>query len=163
MSWSTNIFARPCGYLLAHALGGCVRVRKLQNRLPSCLYITHIHYKTNAISYSQPVKNSVFYANLTTVEPRNTPFNFIFDYLLPLDITVNPLFGMFYVYTGPRIILVLRDRKDQPEMNGIWVATNKGQQESLKKELPVLRAFSGPKSRDSGNGWQMIPKDAPDF
>ena len=97
------------------------------------------------------------------MEPQNTPFNFIFDYLLPLDITVKPLFGMFYIYAGPRIILVLRDRIEQPDMNGIWVATNKGRQESLKKELPVLRAFSGPKSRDAGNGWQMIPKDAPDF
>jgi hypothetical protein len=97
------------------------------------------------------------------VKPRNTPFNFIFDYLLPLDITVKPLFGMFMIYTGQRIILVLRDRKEQPEINGIWVATNKGHQESLKKEFPVLRAFSGPKSGDTGNGWQMIPKDAPDF
>jgi hypothetical protein len=97
------------------------------------------------------------------VKPKNAPFNFIFDHLLPLDITVKPLFGMFYIYAGPRIILVLRDRKEQPDMNGIWVATSKGQQESLKKELPVLRAFSGPTSRDTGNGWQIIPKDAADF
>src|ERR1700744_3419281 len=70
---------------------------------------------------------------------------------------------MFMINTGQRIIVALRDRKDQPKINGIWVATNKGQQESLKKELPVLRGFSGLKSRDTGNGWQMIPKDAPDF
>jgi hypothetical protein len=97
------------------------------------------------------------------VEPKPIPFDFIFDYLLPLEVTVKPLFGMYMIYAGERIILVLRDRKNQPETNGIWVATNKGHQKSLKKDFPVLRSFAGPKSADSGTGWQMIPAEADDF
>lgn len=97
------------------------------------------------------------------MEPKPIPYNFIFDYLLPLELTVKPLFGMYMIYTGQRIILVLRERQNQPEMNGIWVATNKGHQKSMKRDFPVLRSFSGPKSEDSGAGWQMIPADADDF
>jgi len=43
------------------------------------------------------------------------------------------------------------------------VATAKGGQESLKKDLPALRTFSGPKGKDSGAGWQMVSPAADDF
>ena len=94
---------------------------------------------------------------------REIPFEFIFDYLLPIETTVKPYFGMFAIYSGERLLLMLRERDNQPEMNGIWIATAKGGHESLKKELPVLRRFSGLKETDSGNGWQMIPVTADEF
>lgn len=94
---------------------------------------------------------------------REIPFDFIFDYLLPIETTVKPFFGMFAIYSGERLLLMLRERDNQPEMNGIWIATARGGHESLKKELPALRRFSGLKEKDSGNGWQMIPATADDF
>lgn len=94
---------------------------------------------------------------------REIPFDFIFDYLLPIETTVKPFFGMFAVYSGEWLLLMLRKRDNQPEMNGIWIATAKGGQESLKKDLPMLRTLSGPKGKDSGAGWQMIPAAADDF
>ncbi|HXO74724.1 MAG TPA: hypothetical protein VN824_05825 [Puia sp.] len=94
---------------------------------------------------------------------REIPFEFIFDYLLPIETTVKPYFGMFAIYSGERLLLMLRERDNEPEMNGIWIATAKGGHESLKKELPVLRTFSGLKEKDSGTGWQMIPATADDL
>jgi hypothetical protein len=94
---------------------------------------------------------------------REIPFEFIFDYLLPIETTVKPYFGMFAIYSGEKLLLMLRERDNEPEMNGIWIATAKGGHESLKKELPALRRFSGLKETDSGNGWQMIPVTADDF
>ncbi len=94
---------------------------------------------------------------------REIPFDFILDYLLPIETTVKPFFGMFAIYSGERLLLMLRERENQPEMNGIWIATAKGGQESLKKEMPALRTFSGLKEKDSVTGWQMIPAAADDF
>jgi hypothetical protein len=94
---------------------------------------------------------------------RGIPFDFIFDYLLPIETTVKPYFGMFAIYSGERLLLMLRERDNQPEMNGIWIATAKGGHESLKKELPALRRFSGLTETDSGNGWQMISPTEDDF
>ncbi|HTI89601.1 MAG TPA: hypothetical protein VL727_03380 [Puia sp.] len=94
---------------------------------------------------------------------REIPFEFIFDYLLRIETTVKPYFGMFAIYSGERLLLMLRQRDNEPEMNGIWIATAKGGHESLKKELPALRTFSGLKEKDSGTGWQMIPATADDL
>ena len=91
------------------------------------------------------------------------PFDFILDYLLPIETTVKPFFGMFAVYSGERLLLMLRERDNQPEMNGIWIATARGWQESLKKDLPGLRTFSGLKEKDSGAGWQLVSVAADDF
>jgi hypothetical protein len=93
---------------------------------------------------------------------REIPFDFILDYLLPIETTVKAFFGMFAIYSGEKLLLILRERDNQSEMNGIWIATAKGGQESLKKELPVLRMISGLK-KEAGAGWQMIPAAADDF
>ncbi len=70
---------------------------------------------------------------------------------------------MFAIYSGAKLLLMLRERDNEPEMNGIWIATARGEQESLKKELPALRTFSGLKEKDSGAGWQLISPEADDF
>jgi hypothetical protein len=52
------------------------------------------------------------------------PFDFILDYLLPVEMTVKPFFGMFAIYYREKLLLILRERNNQPGMNGIWIATN---------------------------------------
>jgi hypothetical protein len=52
------------------------------------------------------------------------PFDFILDYLLPIETTVKPFFGMFAIYYREKLLLILRERNNQPGMNGIWIATN---------------------------------------
>jgi hypothetical protein len=94
---------------------------------------------------------------------REIPFDFIFDYLLPIETTVKPFFGMFAIYSGEKLLLMLRERDNQPGLNGIWIATARGGQESLKKALPALRTVSGPKAKNPETGWQMISATADDF
>lgn len=96
--------------------------------------------------------------------PREIPYDFIFDYLLRIETTVKPFFGMFSIYNGQILLLMLRDRKDQPELNGIWVPTDRDSFESLKAELPSLRQIYGlGNTRRSAALWLMVPPDAPDF
>jgi hypothetical protein len=93
---------------------------------------------------------------------REVPFDFILDYLLRIETEVRPFFGMFSIYSGQKLLLMLRDRNNEPEMNGIWIALNKGH-ESLRAELPGLRPYpgSGPGKKD--NGWLHIPPEADNF
>ena len=73
---------------------------------------------------------------------KNIPFDFLFDYLTPLDITVKPMFGMWAVYLNEKILLILRERQDYADTNGVWIATSQEHHNSLKKDLPSLRSIS---------------------
>jgi hypothetical protein len=89
------------------------------------------------------------------------PFDFVLDYL-PNGIIVKKMFGMHYIYLGKRIMLILRKRNNEPEWNGVWVATSWAHHESLKNEVPEFGAFSFEGDERQGN-WLMISDDAEDF
>ena len=72
---------------------------------------------------------------------KNVPFEFIFDYFIPIEITIKPMFGMFGVYVINKLVLMLSHRKGQYHYNGIWVATRKKYHESLINEIPALSKF----------------------
>jgi hypothetical protein len=74
---------------------------------------------------------------------KNIPFNFVFNYLVPLDVTVKPMFGLWEIYVNGKIMLILRQRQDLPEINGVWIGTNKEHHKSLKSDLPSLCPVSG--------------------
>ena len=93
---------------------------------------------------------------------REIPFDFILDYLLPIEMEIRPFFGMFSIYSGQKLLLMLRDRKNEPEMNGIWIALNKGHAE-LKAQLPGLRPYPGGGPGKKDNGWLQIHPGADDF
>jgi hypothetical protein len=92
---------------------------------------------------------------------RDPPFDFIFDYLLPIETEIKPFFGMFAVRSRGKLLLLLRDRSNQPEMNGIWIATVGDGAESLKKELPGATVLFERKSKK--DEWLLIPPDADTF
>ncbi|HUS01982.1 MAG TPA: hypothetical protein VMY77_09660 [Chitinophagaceae bacterium] len=94
---------------------------------------------------------------------KNIPFEFVFDYLMPLEVTVKPMFGLWALYVNEKIILVLRERKDHPDTNGVWVATNEEHHKSLKNDLPSLRSFSIYSKAINETEWQMLPLDGNDF
>ena len=71
---------------------------------------------------------------------KAVPFDFVFDYL-PTGIILKKMFGMHYIYLGKRIMLIVRKSNNQPEWNGIWVATSKEYHESLKNNIAELGAF----------------------
>jgi hypothetical protein len=94
-------------------------------------------------------------------QKKSIPFEFILDYLFPFVPEIKQMFGSFSLYRGEKIVLILRDKEDEPEMNGVWVATKKEHHESLRKELPSLASI--PLLGKGETNWQMIPKDADDF
>lgn len=94
---------------------------------------------------------------------KNIPFEFVIDYLTPLEITVKPMFGLYAIYVNEKIMLVLRERKDHADTNGVWVATNKEHHKSLKTDLPSLRSFSIYAKAIKETEWQLLPVDADDF
>lgn len=91
------------------------------------------------------------------------PFDFILDYLVRIETTIKPFFGMFSIYSGQKLLLILRDRKNEPEQNGIWVPTNKDSLESLKTDLPALRQIYGIGKAKSAAVWLLLPDTAADF
>src|SRR5215216_842192 len=94
---------------------------------------------------------------------KNIPFEFVFDHLAPLDVTIKPMFGFFALYIDEKIILVLRQRKESPSKNGVWIATTIQHHESLKKDLPSMRSISKNHADPTETEWQVIPFDADDF
>lgn len=71
------------------------------------------------------------------------------------------MFGCYSIYVGLKIVLILRDRRNPAEDDGVWVATTAEHHESLRKEIPSLRdiALFGP----GPTGWQVIPVDSDSF
>src|SRR5687768_6385977 len=96
-------------------------------------------------------------------KPKKIPFEFVFDYLLPLEPVSKPMFGCTALYLGEKIVLILRERKNNPEANGVWLATTTEHHQSLKQELPSMCSISVLNDGKSETGWQMLPADAPDF
>ena len=94
---------------------------------------------------------------------KNIPFVFVTDYLLSLEPVLKPMFGCYALYVREKIMLVLRDRNEHSEANGIWIATSKEFHESLKKDFPSMRSVYILSDGKAETNWQMIPKDADDF
>ncbi|HTR29605.1 MAG TPA: CocE/NonD family hydrolase [Puia sp.] len=93
---------------------------------------------------------------------REIPFDFILDYLLRIETEVRPFFGMFAVYSGQKLLLMLRERNNEPEMNGIWIAVGSGHA-ALKAEMPGLRPYPGSDGGKKDNGWLQIHPDLDNF
>jgi len=71
------------------------------------------------------------------------------------------MFGCLAVYVEDKIVLILRDRPDSRDDNGVWLATTAAHHESLQSEFPSMRSiglFGQPVTH-----WQVLPADAPDF
>lgn len=89
------------------------------------------------------------------------PFEFVLENLSRLDLTVKAFFGCHALYRGEKIILVLRNKKEHPRDNGVWLGTDHQHHESLQKIFPNMRSielFGQPPTT-----WQNLPMDAPDF
>ena len=102
-------------------------------------------------------------APMRTRKPQNIPFDFIFDYLYPLEVEVKPMFGMFAIYAGEKILCCLCKRDKHPEANGVWVATTKEHYKSLKKDLPLLQPFVISSGKVKEAEWQLLPEEVADF
>lgn len=92
---------------------------------------------------------------------KAVPHEFVLDALGPLSLTTRPMFGCLAVYVGEKIVLVLRDKPDETQDNGVWLATTQEHHESLRREFPNMRSIKV--LGKPVTGWQILPVDAPDF
>ena len=92
---------------------------------------------------------------------RRIPFDFVLDYLHPKNPVVKSLFSAYGVYVDGKIVFALRDRKDFPEDNGVWIATTVEHHASLRKILPSMRSIKLLGKRVTG--WQVLPASSDDF
>src|SRR5580658_7968637 len=92
---------------------------------------------------------------------KTVPFAFVLDALASLSPETRPFFGCLAVYVGNQIVLILREKRDKPADNGVWLATTEAHHESLRREFPNMRSI-GVLGRDVTH-WQLLPVDAPDF
>ena len=89
------------------------------------------------------------------------PFNFVLEYLSSAHIVIRPMFGCHAIYTSNKIVFILRNKKDYPKDNGVWLAPTLDHHESLKTDFPSMRSIS--LFGNGTSGWQNLPDDANDF
>ena len=99
---------------------------------------------------------------LSAVKQRKAvPHEFVLEAIAALSPETRTMFGCLAVYVEDKIVLILRDRRDETADNGVWLATTEEHHESLRREFPNMRSIQvfGKKV----TGWQVLPVDAPDF
>jgi hypothetical protein len=97
-----------------------------------------------------------------TVKQRKAiPYEFVLDALADLTTETRTMFGCVAVYLGDKIVLILRDRRNPPADNGVWLATTEQHHKSLAGEFPSMRSIQ--LFGKGITGWQVLPADAPDF
>lgn len=89
------------------------------------------------------------------------PHEFVLEAIATVSPQTRPMFGCLAVYVEDKIVLILRDKRDQTADNGVWLATTEEHHESLRREFPNMRSIQvlGKKV----TGWQVLPAAASDF
>ena len=99
---------------------------------------------------------------LFSLKPRKAvPYQFVLDAIAALSPTTRSMFGCLAVYVADRIVLILRDKREDGADNGVWLATTKDHHDSLRQEFPNMRSIQV--LGKGVTGWQVLPADAPDF
>jgi len=93
---------------------------------------------------------------------KKLPFDFVLAELDELGPTTRPMFGCHAVYVDEKIVFILRDKKNPPEDDGVWVATTREHHEALRRALPSLRSITV-LAGGGVTGWQILPAEAEDF
>lgn len=95
------------------------------------------------------------------IKKNMIPFEFVLEELFEVSPYVKPMFSAFAVYVNEKIVFILRQKKQNQEDNGVWLATTLEHHKELKKLLPNMRSITvfGP----GPTGWQILPEDSDDF
>jgi hypothetical protein len=95
-------------------------------------------------------------------KPRKTiPHEFVLESLAPVSPLTRPMFGCLAVYVKDKIVLILRDTRNDTADNGVWLATTEEHHASLRRDFPCMRSIQA--FGKTVTGWQVLPADAPDF
>src|SRR4051812_17672773 len=101
-------------------------------------------------------------AEMIAAPKKGPAYAFVLDELDALEPHTKPMFGCTAVYVGERIVLILRERPQRTEDNGVWVAIPQEHHAALRKKLPSLRPV-GVLAEQGSTGWQNVPADGADF
>lgn len=97
-----------------------------------------------------------------SLQPRKpVPYEFVLEALSSTSPRTRPMFGCLAVYVGPKIVLVLRDKRKPAADDGVWLATTCEHHDSLRREFPNIRSIQV--LGKEVTGWQVLPAEAPDF
>src|SRR5271157_5463623 len=114
---------------------------------------------------SKPRRNKPFLSLegplIGTKQRKAVPHEFVLDAIASLSPRTHPMFGCLAVYVEDKIVLILRDKREETADNGVWLATTEEYHESLRREFPNMRSIQV-LGKDV-TGWQVLPADAPDF
>ena len=67
-----------------------------------------------------PLDNALF----AVKQRKPVPYEFVLDAIAPpLSPNTRSMFGCLAVYVEDKIALILRDKRDETEDNGVWLAT----------------------------------------
>jgi hypothetical protein len=145
-----------CGYM-------CKEYMRVATSSEMMLRIRSIDLKMGAMPKPRP--NKAFLPPDDGIFPvkrrKAVPYEFVLDALADLPTETRTMFGCLAVYLGDKIVLILRDGREPPADNGVWLATTEEHHQSLAREFPNMRSI-----QLFGNkitGWQVLPADAPDF
>jgi len=92
---------------------------------------------------------------------KQLPHAFVLEAIAELSPRTRPMFGCTAIYIAEKIVLILRDKPNHDDDNGVWLATTPEHHASLRREFPNMRSI-----RVLGKavtGWQVLPASAPDF
>jgi len=92
---------------------------------------------------------------------KAVPFPFILENLSRLTYTVKAFFGCHAIYVGDKILLAMRNKKEHPRDNGVWIATFVEHHASLQAIFPSMRSIE--LFGKAPTTWQNLPLAAPDF
>ena len=128
-------------------------------------FVARMRIRAPYILMSKPRRNTGFLPLddiLFAVKQRtSTPHEFVLDAIAALSPETRSMFGCLAVYVEDKIVLILRDKREATEDNGVWLATTEEHHQSLRREFPNMRSI-----RLFGKevtGWQVLPADAQDF
>ena len=89
------------------------------------------------------------------------PYDFVLRYLYPVRPTIKKMLGCYGLFVKDKNILVLRERDNHPEFNGVFVAT---QPEFFEELQNTLHASNMDFELDGiKHSWIFISEDLDDF
>src|SRR5262244_4546794 len=72
---------------------------------------------------------------------KSIPHEFVLDAITALSPETRSMFGCLAVYVEEKIVLILRDKRDESADNGVWLATTEDHHNSLRREFPNMRSI----------------------
>lgn len=89
------------------------------------------------------------------------PYDFILKTLYPVRPRIKKMLGCYALITGEKILMMLREREQQPEFNGVFIATYPEFYEALQKEIHTSRMEFDLDGME--NSWIFLSEDLTDF